>query len=301
MAAPAVASAASSAAGAGASSGVGAAVGGAVSGGMTLFSSLMNNLFNKKNIERQNEYNERLMREAWARDDTAYQRMVRDLEAAGLSKWLATGNSPMSSSPISVDAPKYDFGGFADAAKHSIQGYTQLMQTKIAQETHEHEMDMYTAQTNKAEAEAREANARANIAEHDERVFTSRDEVASTDSYGMRWIAEAIKTLKGENRNFNVVVSGLTDFFKKSPKKEVLEVEKRMKDGEDVSLSEFRDAVNKALGFDTSDIFSDSEIEDMKQEVHKHYWHDNEVDGKSYPRGSPEYYYSEKFALPNGN
>ena len=87
MAAPAAAGVAASAAGSGAGSATGSAIASsAVSGGMSIFSSLMNNLFNRQNIQDQNAYNERLMREGWARDDTAYQRMVNDLQNAGLSK-----------------------------------------------------------------------------------------------------------------------------------------------------------------------------------------------------------------------
>lgn len=80
-----------------------------------------------------NAQNERLMREAWARDDNARQRMVADLEKAGLSKWLAAGASPMTSSPISLSAPqnnyKADFGHSADALSHAYQNYQQLVQT----------------------------------------------------------------------------------------------------------------------------------------------------------------------------
>ena len=66
----------------------------------------------EKNMAMQREtnaLNEKLMREGWARDDTARQRMVSDLEAAGLSKWLASGASPMTSSPVSMQAPHNDY------------------------------------------------------------------------------------------------------------------------------------------------------------------------------------------------
>lgn len=58
-----------------------------------------------------NAFNERLMREAWGREDNAIQRRVADLKAAGLSPVLAAGSAAQSSGPIQVRAADVS-GGF---------------------------------------------------------------------------------------------------------------------------------------------------------------------------------------------
>ena len=143
-----------------------------------------------------NAQNEALMREAWARDDTARQRMVKDLESAGLSKWLATGASPMTSSPISLTAPqnnyKADFSGMSDAFLHAYQGVNDIRRT--IQETEN------AKETGKVIAhQVDEAEARARIAQHDADVFENRQDVASTDPAYLKYISEALNTIAGRN------------------------------------------------------------------------------------------------------
>lgn len=56
-----------------------------------------------------NKMNERLTRENWARQDSAYQRQVADLEKAGLNKALAYGSGGASTSqPLAMSAPQID-------------------------------------------------------------------------------------------------------------------------------------------------------------------------------------------------
>lgn len=177
--------------------------------GFGIYQNETNRQIARENMELQREtnvQNERLMREAWARDDTARQRMVKDLESAGLSKWLATGASPMTSSPISLTAPqneyKADYGQTADALAHSYQNYMNLVQTDQTNKNLQKEGDILKWKEEEAQAEARRAK-------HDADVFDSRPDTASTDPAYMKYFAEIMKGLKGQSQAGQDVRNGL--------------------------------------------------------------------------------------------
>lgn len=176
---------------------VASAIGSAAS---SLGANILNNAVNwrvaqeNRNLTREtNSQNEALMREAWARDDTARQRMVQDLEAAGLSKWLAAGASPMTSSPISLTAPQNDYkadfkGDFLDKALAAYQNVQYVAQTKAQTKNLEDQNKLLAEQI-------KEASARAALAAHDVKVYENRPDVATNDSATMKMLAEAINQL----------------------------------------------------------------------------------------------------------
>lgn len=76
--------------------------------------SLFSSGFNAISQAQTNKLNERLTRENWARQDSAYQRQVADLEKAGLNKALAYGSGGASSStPLTMSAPQLDANSIA--------------------------------------------------------------------------------------------------------------------------------------------------------------------------------------------
>ncbi len=81
-------------------------LGGILGGALAAGGSIYNNERNIWMQQQTNAQNERLMREAWGREDTAVQRRAADMEAAGFNPVLATG-APASSMPaVRAEAPQ---------------------------------------------------------------------------------------------------------------------------------------------------------------------------------------------------
>ena len=98
------------------------------------FGQIGSGVMNLFGVETTNQQNERLMREQWKREDEAMQRRVKDLEAAGLSKWLAAGTGGASASaPVTLQTPDYNFIG--DAIKAGVENdATRAATKKVARE-----------------------------------------------------------------------------------------------------------------------------------------------------------------------
>lgn len=89
----------------------------------SLAGSLITNAVNTRNIENANARNEELQREQWSRDDTAYQRVVQDMQKAGLNP--LSGVNPQSS-PLSVQNEAAQDENPLAALPAIIQAQTQL-------------------------------------------------------------------------------------------------------------------------------------------------------------------------------
>lgn len=283
MAAPAVAAAAGASAGSagGVGAGAGAASAGAgaaaVSGGLSIFSSILNNAVNWKLQQEQrqftretNQKNIDLMHEAWARDDTARQRMVQDLEAAGLSKWLAAGASPMSSSPISVGTPQqtyksdFDFGSAMDKALSAYQNVQYIEQTKAQTQNIRDQNRLLQAQI---QAENLDNLRRA----HDVVVFSNRKDVASTDPASMRMISELLNQVQNPESAFrNTWLGNL--IFGGSKNVDNSDFETTSSSGEVVDLPFERDFLEEVFGKEgLQEIINEAQEKEKKKKSKKTY------------------------------
>lgn len=98
-----------------------AAIAGIAGAGINAYSQYKTNKANQEINQANIDYNKAQTEEAWNRDDTAHQREVADLEAAGLSPLVSTSGASVTSplgapSPIAMQAPQIDVNGLINAA-----------------------------------------------------------------------------------------------------------------------------------------------------------------------------------------
>lgn len=111
-------------------------------------------------VESANQRNERLMREQWQREDTAIQRRVADLRAAGLSPVLAAGSAATSSQPVTMHS---SLSSFEDAGKSILDAVnlnrslslaeSQIKSMSVNNALHEMQMDKISTEISKLNKE----------------------------------------------------------------------------------------------------------------------------------------------------
>ena len=120
-------------------------------------------LLNYGEMRQQNTWMRHAQEYTWAREDTAMQRRVADLKAAGLSPVLAAGQGASTSSPISLTPPRLDIGDSVTMAMGLMKMKAEIDRTEAEKEAIKVQIDKtinHDIPLTDAQKEATEANKR---------------------------------------------------------------------------------------------------------------------------------------------
>lgn len=129
---------------------------GLVSSGVSVYSGIQN----RDEQRNTNAKNEQLLRESWARDDTAFSRAYNDITSKGFSPLAALGQSFGNTNPMSLQAPtlSMDTSSLTAGAQGAYSNYI----AKKQQETADRIAD---SQIKNVDADTRDKNASADVNE----------------------------------------------------------------------------------------------------------------------------------------
>lgn len=127
-------------------------VGGAIMGGLSILSDSILGGLNYASQAEQQAWERKMYKNSLSREDSAIQRRVADLKAAGLSPVLAAGSGAQSMAPIRSTAPQFETGQVSKAAQMMAIN-SQLMQQQANIEKTKQESELIKLQKDRVMAD----------------------------------------------------------------------------------------------------------------------------------------------------
>lgn len=178
--------------------------------------NVANGIMNYRSQQETNALNERLLRESWRRDDTAFSRAYDDITSKGFSPLAALGQSFGNTNPMSLQAPQMNMD-LSSAAGAIGSSADRLLSKRVAKAQQETADKVANAQVNNLEADTRDKNASADVNESTTAVQVLKakaelDSMIQNNNMTEAQIVRYLNDMKSEGISDSVIDSLLSQF-----------------------------------------------------------------------------------------